>query len=108
MRRSAGLIVNSTGSVHLGDTEITNLGDTARTTLRRDRVGFIFQSFNLLSSLTAEENILLPMRIAGRRPDQAWVRSIIEAVGLAGRLSHRPPQLSGGQIGRASCRERVL
>ena len=88
--------------VYLGDTEITSLRDKALTMLRRDRIGFIFQSFNLLPTMTAAENIVLPMRIAGRRPDPHWVASIVETVGLSGRLGHRPAQLSGGQQQRVA------
>jgi putative ABC transport system ATP-binding protein len=88
--------------VYLGDTEITQLGDKALTLLRRDRIGFIFQSFNLLPTMTAAENIVLPMRIAGRKPDAHWVASIVETVGLDGRLGHRPTQLSGGQQQRVA------
>ena len=98
----AGLDRPTTGQVYVGDTEITRLGDKALTTLRRDRIGFIFQSFNLLPTLTAAENIVLPLRIAGRRPDNSWVASIVETVGLAGRLGHRPAQLSGGQQQRVA------
>jgi putative ABC transport system ATP-binding protein len=98
----AGLDRPSQGHVYVGDTDITALGDKALTLLRRDRIGFIFQSFNLLPTLTAAENIVLPMRIAGRRPDKHWVASIVETVGLAGRLGHRPTQLSGGQQQRVA------
>jgi putative ABC transport system ATP-binding protein len=98
----AGLDRPTSGEVYLGDTEITTLRDKKLTTLRRDRIGFIFQSFNLLPTMTAAENIALPMRIAGRRPDPAWVASIVETVGLAGRLEHRPAQLSGGQQQRVA------
>jgi putative ABC transport system ATP-binding protein len=98
----AGLDRPTSGAVHLGDTEITSLKDKALTLLRRDRIGFIFQSFNLLPTMTAAENIVLPMRIAGRKPDEHWVASIVETVGLAGRLSHRPAQLSGGQQQRVA------
>jgi len=98
----AGLDRPTLGEVYVGDTELTRLGDKALTTLRRDRIGFIFQSFNLLPTLTAAENIVLPMRIAGRKPDQHWVASIVETVGLAGRLGHRPAQLSGGQQQRVA------
>jgi putative ABC transport system ATP-binding protein len=98
----AGLDRPTSGEVYLGDTEITSLRDRKLTTLRRDRIGFIFQSFNLLPTLTAAENIVLPMRIAGRRPDPDWVASIVETVGLAGRLEHRPAQLSGGQQQRVA------
>jgi putative ABC transport system ATP-binding protein len=98
----AGLDRPTSGEVYIGDTEITSLRDRKLTTLRRDRIGFIFQSFNLLPTLTAAENIVLPMRIAGRRPDPDWVASIVETVGLAGRLEHRPAQLSGGQQQRVA------
>jgi putative ABC transport system ATP-binding protein len=98
----AGLDRPTSGEVYLGDTEITSLRDKALTMLRRDRIGFIFQSFNLLPTMTAAENIVLPMRIAGRRPDPHWVASIVETVGLTGRLGHRPAQLSGGQQQRVA------
>jgi putative ABC transport system ATP-binding protein len=98
----AGLDRPTSGEVYLGDTEITSLNDKALTLLRRDRIGFIFQSFNLLPTMTAAENIVLPMRIAGRKPDEQWVASIVETVGLTGRLSHRPSELSGGQQQRVA------
>jgi predicted ABC-type transport system involved in lysophospholipase L1 biosynthesis ATPase subunit len=93
----AGLDRPTSGEVYLGDTELTSLRDKRLTMLRRDRIGFVFQSFNLLPTMTAAENIVLPMRIAGRRPDPDWVASIVETVGLGDRLGHRPAQLSGGQ-----------
>ncbi|GAA2139124.1 ABC transporter ATP-binding protein [Nocardioides koreensis] len=98
----AGLDRPSSGEVFLGDTEITGLGDKRLTMLRRDRIGFIFQSFNLLPTMTAAENIVLPLRIAGRKPDPDWVDSIVATVGLSGRLSHRPAELSGGQQQRVA------
>jgi putative ABC transport system ATP-binding protein len=98
----AGLDRPTSGEVYLGDTEITSLRDKKLTMLRRDRIGFIFQSFNLLPTMTAAENIVLPMRIAGRRPDADWVASIVETVGLGGRLDHRPSELSGGQQQRVA------
>ena len=98
----AGLDRPTSGEVHLGDTEITRLRDKQLTLLRRDRIGFIFQSFNLLPTMTAAENIVLPMRIAGRKPDRDWVAAIVETVGLTGRLGHRPAQLSGGQQQRVA------
>jgi putative ABC transport system ATP-binding protein len=98
----AGLDRPTSGEVYLGDTEITSLRDKRLTMLRRDRIGFIFQSFNLLPTLTAAENIVLPMRIAGRKPDPDWVASIVETVGLGGRLEHRPAELSGGQQQRVA------
>ncbi len=98
----AGLDRPSSGRVYIGDTEISALSDKALTILRRDRVGFIFQAFNLLPTLTAAENIVLPLRIAGRKPDRRWVDLIIETVGLSDRLKHRPAQLSGGQQQRVA------
>ena len=98
----AGLDRPTSGQVYLGDTEITSLNDKTLTLLRRDRIGFIFQSFNLLPTMTAAENIVLPMRIAGRKPDESWVASIVETVGLTQRLGHRPSQLSGGQQQRVA------
>ncbi|MFJ3718772.1 ABC transporter ATP-binding protein [Streptomyces sp. NPDC090057] len=99
----AGLDDVSAGQVWLGDTEITGMKDRELTRLRRDRIGFMFQSFNLIPTLTAAENITLPMDIAGRRPDQAWLDQVIDTLGLRGRLSHRPAQLSGGQQQRVAC-----
>jgi putative ABC transport system ATP-binding protein len=98
----AGLDRPSSGEVFLGDTELTSLNDRQLTLLRRDQIGFIFQSFNLLPTLTAAENIVLPIRIAGRKPDAFWVDSIVETVGLADRLDHRPSELSGGQQQRVA------
>jgi putative ABC transport system ATP-binding protein len=99
----AGLDSVTRGEVYIGDTKVTGLGDSGLTKLRRDKVGFIFQQFNLLPTLTAEENILLPMSIAGRRPDQQWYDTVIATVGLGDRLKHRPTQLSGGQQQRVAC-----
>ncbi len=99
----AGLDTVSTGQVWLGDTEITGLKDTELTRLRRDRVGFMFQSFNLIPTLNARENITLPMDIAGRKPDEAWLDQVIDTLGLRDRLKHRPAQLSGGQQQRVAC-----
>jgi putative ABC transport system ATP-binding protein len=98
----AGLDRPSVGEIYIGDTEITGLKDKALTLLRRDQIGFIFQSFNLLPTLTAAENIVLPIKIAGRKPDAFWVQSIVETLGLTERLSHRPSQLSGGQQQRVA------
>ncbi|GAA3231524.1 ABC transporter ATP-binding protein [Streptomyces sp. XM83C] len=98
----AGLDTFSSGSVRIGDTELGSLKDKQLTRLRRDKIGFIFQAFNLLPTLTALENITLPMDIAGRKPDKQWLNTVIEMVGLSGRLSHRPSQLSGGQQQRVA------
>ncbi|MER7107833.1 ABC transporter ATP-binding protein [Streptomyces sp. NPDC000229] len=98
----AGLDTFSSGSVRIGDTELGSLKDKQLTQLRRDKIGFIFQAFNLLPTLTAQENITLPMDIAGRKPDKEWVRKVIDMVGLSGRLGHRPAQLSGGQQQRVA------
>ncbi|KUL76730.1 MULTISPECIES: ABC transporter ATP-binding protein [unclassified Streptomyces] len=99
----AGLDDVSAGRVWLGDTEITGLKDRELTRLRRDRIGFMFQSFNLIPTLTAAENITLPLDIAGRRPDEAWLAQVIDTLGLRDRLRHRPSQLSGGQQQRVAC-----
>ncbi|MEU5810910.1 ABC transporter ATP-binding protein [Streptomyces sp. NPDC004244] len=98
----AGLDTFSSGSVRIGDTELGSLKDKQLTQLRRDKIGFIFQAFNLLPTLTALENITLPMDIAGRKPDQRWLDNVIDMVGLSGRLGHRPTQLSGGQQQRVA------
>jgi putative ABC transport system ATP-binding protein len=99
----AGLDTVTRGTVHVGDVQVTGLGDKALTRLRRDRIGFVFQQFNLLPTLTAAENIRLPLDIAGRRPDAAWWDTVIDTVGLRDRLTHRPSQLSGGQQQRVAC-----
>ncbi|GGW87569.1 ABC transporter ATP-binding protein [Streptomyces caelestis] len=98
----AGLDSFSSGSVRVGDTELGSLKDKQLTKLRRDKIGFIFQAFNLLPTLTALENITLPMDIAGRRPDKQWLDTVIEMVRLSDRLTHRPAQLSGGQQQRVA------
>jgi putative ABC transport system ATP-binding protein len=93
----AGLDRPTRGEVYVGDIDLTLLKDKALTLLRRDRIGFIFQSFNLVPTMSAAENIALPMKIAGRRPDSVWVQTMVETVGLADRLSRRPSELSGDQ-----------
>ncbi len=98
----AGLDSFSSGSVRIGDTELGSLKDKQLTKLRRDKIGFIFQAFNLLPTLTALENITLPMDIAGRKADRQWLDTVIGMVGLSGRLGHRPSQLSGGQQQRVA------
>ncbi len=98
----AGLDSPTGGRVWIGDTEITALDDRALTLLRREAVGFIFQSFNLLPTLDAKDNILLPLKLAGKKPDQAWYESVVGVLGLADRLTHRPSELSGGQQQRVA------
>ncbi len=99
----AGLDTVDTGRVFIGDVELTALTDKKLTRLRRDRIGFVFQSFNLVPTLSALENITLPMDIAGRRPDRSWLDGVIGALGLRDRLTHRPGELSGGQQQRVAC-----
>lgn len=98
----AGLDHVTGGQVFIGDVDITKLDERRLTTLRRDRIGFVFQAFNLVPTLTAIENITLPLDIAGRKPDDGWKDRVIQAVGLADRLSHRPSELSGGQQQRVA------
>jgi putative ABC transport system ATP-binding protein len=98
----AGLDKPTSGTVEIDGVEITGLKDKQLTLLRREKVGFVFQFFNLLPMLTAEENLELPMTIAGRKVDRTWQRSLIEAVGLGDRLHHRPSELSGGQQQRVA------
>ena len=98
----AGLDRPTSGSVTLDGSEITGLDDAALTRLRRDKLGFIFQFFNLLPVLTAEENVTLPLSIAGREPDREWLDRLIETVGLDDRRTHRPSELSGGEQQRVA------
>jgi putative ABC transport system ATP-binding protein len=102
MHLLAGLDRPTSGSVIVDGQEIAKLDDKGRTRLRRDRLGFVFQAFNLVPVLTAEENILLPLTLAGRKPDREWYDRLIDAVGLRDRLSHRPAELSGGQQQRVA------
>jgi putative ABC transport system ATP-binding protein len=104
----AGLDRPSRGSVTIAGTEITKLGDNELTRVRRKHIGFIFQFFNLLPMLTAEENVVLPLTIAGRKPDRAWVDEVIAAVGLTERRRHRPAELSGGQQQRVAIARALL
>lgn len=104
----AGLDAPSDGEVFVGGTALTGLDDVALTELRRDRIGFVFQAFNLLPTLTAWENITLPLDLAGRKPDPQVAESIIEAIGLRDRLSHRPSELSGGQQQRVACARALI
>src|SRR4051812_14252038 len=93
----AGLDDLTSGSVWVGDTEVSRLRDKQLTKLRRDRIGFVFQAFNLVPTLSAIENITLPIRLAGRNPDREWLDNVVSTVGLKDRLNHRPSELSGGQ-----------
>ena len=98
----AGLDAPTSGHVFVEDTDITALKDTALTKLRRDRIGFVFQSFNLVPTLDARANILLPMRLAGKAPEKEWFDLIVASLGIADRLSHRPSEMSGGQQQRVA------
>jgi putative ABC transport system ATP-binding protein len=98
----AGLDKPTSGEVSIAGTQITTLGDNALTRLRRDHIGFVFQFFNLLPMLTAKENILLPLTIAGEKPEDGWFEQLVADVGMADRLSHRPSELSGGQQQRVA------
>ncbi len=102
MHALAGLDNIDAGQILLGDTDVSRLSERQRTLLRRDRIGFVFQSFNLVPTLTAAENITLPLTLAGRRPDQAWIDELVATLGLADRLRHRPTELSGGQQQRVA------
>jgi putative ABC transport system ATP-binding protein len=104
----AGLDAVTRGEVYIGDTRLGGLGDAGLTRLRRDQVGFVFQQFNLLPTLSAKENILLPLSIAGRKPQQVWYDTVVDAVGLRDRLGHRPSQLSGGQQQRVACARALM
>jgi putative ABC transport system ATP-binding protein len=98
----AGLDDLTSGQVVVGDVELGTLSDKELTRLRRDRIGFVFQAFNLVPTLTAEENITLPVALAGKRPDGAWLDTVVTTTGLADRLGHRPAELSGGQQQRVA------
>src|SRR3954451_2707482 len=108
MQCLAGLDTATAGSVWLGDTELTSLRDDQLTTLRRERIGFVFQAFNLLPVLDALENITLPIQLAGRRPDRIWLDDVIGRLGLRERLGHRPHQLSGGPQQRVAIARALL
>jgi putative ABC transport system ATP-binding protein len=108
MHCAAGLDTVTSGSVKLQETELTRLNDVALTRLRRRRIGFVFQTFNLLPTLTALQNLLLPLELAKVKPDPVWQRTVIEVLGLADRLGHYPSQLSGGQQQRVACARALL
>ena len=103
MHCMAALDTVTGGQVLLGNEDLSQLNDKKLTRLRRDKIGFVFQAFNLVPTLTAKENILLPMSIAGREPDKEWFDTVIDTVGLRDRLSHQPNELSGGQQQRVAC-----
>ena len=102
MHTLAGLDSLTSGHVFIGAVDLSTLDDKRLTQLRRDRVGFVFQAFNLVPTLTAAENIVLPMSLAGRKPDKEWVDEVVRTVGLSKRLRHRPSELSGGQQQRVA------
>ncbi|MGX1267975.1 ABC transporter ATP-binding protein [Streptomyces phaeoluteigriseus] len=102
MHCAAGLDTLTSGAAHIGDTELGALDDRRLTLLRRDRVGFVFQAFNLVPTLTVAENIRLPLDLAGRRGDPEWIDTLVDVVGLRDRLHHRPSELSGGQQQRVA------
>ncbi|WP_031171100.1 ABC transporter ATP-binding protein [Streptosporangium roseum] len=99
---AAGLDTPTSGTVHLGEVELSQMNETRLTELRRDKAGFVFQAFNLIPALSIVDNITLPLRLAGVRPDRAWLEEIIRRVGLERRMTHRPSQLSGGQQQRVA------
>jgi putative ABC transport system ATP-binding protein len=99
----AGLDTATSGTVQIGDTDLTSLNDKGLTQLRRDRIGFVFQAFNLVPTLNALENITLPLDIAGKKAEPAWLDTVIDTIGLRDRLKNRPSQLSGGQQQRVAC-----
>ncbi len=102
LQTAAGLDRSTSGRVWIGATELTGMSETKLTKLRRDRIGFVFQAFNLVNALTVEQNILLPLRLSGARPEPEWLRHVIDRVGLRDRLHHRPSALSGGQQQRVA------
>jgi len=108
MHLTAGLDAATSGRSWIGDVEITALDDTALTLLRRERVGFIFQAFNLLPTIDARANILLPLKLARRRPEQDWFDHVVSVLGLGDRLNHRPSELSGGQQQRVAAARALI
>jgi len=108
MHCMAGLDTPTSGRTFIGDEEIGLLDDAGLTQLRRDRIGFVFQSFNLVPTLTAEENITLPADLAGKRVDRAWFDYLVDQLGIGDRLSHRPSEMSGGQQQRAACARALI
>ena len=98
----AGLDALTSGTVFIGDDDLSTMSDRELTRLRRDRIGFVFQSYNLVPTLTAIENVTLPRRLAGRKGEHGWIRTVVETMGLTDRLQHRPAELSGGQQQRVA------
>ncbi|MEU7867618.1 ABC transporter ATP-binding protein [Dactylosporangium sp. NPDC049140] len=108
LQAAAGLERPTAGTVRVAGTDLATLNETGLTLLRRDRIGFVFQAFNLLSSLSAEQNVALPLRLAGRKPSRREVRAVLDAVGLADRARHRPAELSGGQQQRVAIARAII
>jgi len=108
MHCMAGLDRATSGTTYVGDAEIGTLDDAGLTQMRRDRIGFVFQSFNLVPTLTAGENITLPADLAGRKVDQAWFDYLVEQLGIKDRLGHRPTEMSGGQQQRCACARALI
>jgi len=108
MHCMAGLDVPTSGHAYIGEQDIALLDDAGLTELRRDRIGFVFQSFNLVPTLTARENIVLPADLAGRKVDKAWFDYLVEELGIADRLSHKPVEMSGGQQQRTACARSMI
>lgn len=108
MHLLAALDSPTSGTIFFGETDISTLADTPLTLLRRDQIGFIFQAFNLVPTLTAEENICLPARLAGKKVDQDWLAQLVGVLGLQDRLTHKPSELSGGQQQRVACARALI
>jgi len=108
MHLMAALDTPSEGEVWIGDTAVSSLADTPLTVLRRERIGFVFQAFNLVPTLTARENVVLPLSIAGRRVDEEWFDRLVDVLGIRDRLSHKPSELSGGQQQRVACARALI
>ena len=108
MHLMAALDTPTDGEVWIGDTAVSSLADTPLTVLRRDRIGFIFQAFNLVPTLSARENIVLPLAIAGHKIDEAWFDQVVDVLSLGDRLTHKPSELSGGQQQRVSCARALM
>ncbi len=102
LQTTAGLDTLTSGRAYIGDADVSTLNDQKLTVLRRDHVGFIFQAYNLVPTLTAQENITLPLMLAGRKGDKGWIDRVVATLGLGGRLTHRPSELSGGQQQRVA------